>query len=227
MNDVAGSTCTIVVGLGVAADGFFGTAGTAAVLAVLAMPESDILDIGLWLAAGCGVLGVVGWVVVTFFFPSIPAAAGLGAGIAVGGGLGAVMRLLVFGEEESQAETVTVDMDEQRAPGPKPADLFEASPDPLLYYDASGEVPVVRAGNPAFEATFDVGDDALGGASLPEVLMTADSDDIVRAAAAGEALDAVRRCETGNGERDLRIRTVPAGDSAYGYVIHTELTRSG
>ncbi len=226
MNDVAGSTCTIVVGLGVAADGSLGTAGTAAVLAVLAMPESDVLDIGLWLAAGCGVLGVAGWVVVTLFFSNVPAAAGLGAGIAVGGGLGAVMRLLVFGEEGSQAETVTVDMDDRRAPSPKPADLFEASPDPLLYYDASGEVPVVRAGNPAFEETFDVGADALDGASLPEVLMTADSDDIVGAAAAGEALDAVRRCETGSGERDLRVRTVPAGDSTYGYVIHTELTHS-
>ncbi|MEF8815139.1 MAG: hypothetical protein V5A55_15225 [Halovenus sp.] len=226
MSDVAGSVGTVVVGLGVAADVSLGTAGTAAVLVVFAIPEGDLLEVGLWLAAGCGVLGITGWVVATLFFSNIPAAAGLGAGIAVGGGLGAVMRLLVFGQEESQAETVTVDMDDGKTPGPRPADLFEASPDPLLYY-TSGEGPVVRAGNRAFEETFDVGDNALDGTSLPEALMTADSDDIVRAATAGETFDAVRRCETVGGERDLRIRVVPVGDGTHGYVMYTEPTRSG
>lgn len=230
MDDAVGSAralgviATASVVVGIAAEM---SAGAAAAFVLFAIPGNDLLDVGLWIAAGCGVLGVAGWVVVTLFFSTVPPAAGLGAGIAVGGGVGAVVRLLAFGEDGSQSETVTVDMDDSETPGPRPADLFEANPDPLLYYDTSDGEPVVRAGNPAFEGTFGGTDDALDGATLPAALNVVDGDDIVRAATAGEPFDAVCRCETAGGMDDLRIRVVPVGGGTRGYVVCTEPVEEG
>jgi len=126
-----------------------------------------------------------------------------------------------FGADHVSIWPGGVDMDETEAPGPRPADLFEASPDPLLYYDTAGGAPVVRAGNPAFEATFGVADDTLDGTALPAALGAADGDDITSAATAGKELDAVRRCETADSAHDLRIRVVPVGDGTRGYVMCT------
>lgn len=54
--------------------------------------------------------------------------------------------------------------------GTRKPPLFEAFPDPVLVYTDAGDSTVVRAVNPAFEATFDVTEDVAGGVALAEVL---------------------------------------------------------
>lgn len=199
--------------------------GTVATLGfILLLPDSDILDILVWIGAGCVVLGGVGWGVVTLIFPEFSPLIGLGAGVAVGGGFGAVAHLLADSEPDDHSETMTVDMEAAETAEPTPADLFEASPDPLLFYTVSGDGPVVRAVNPAFEETFGVTGTALDGATLQEGVLAADAGEIVAAARVGEEFDGMYRCETAEEKRELRVRVVPVAPTR-GYILYTELGR--
>ena len=60
-----------------------------------------------WIGAGAAVFGLVGLAIATAFVSEVPPAAGLGAGIAVGGGFGAVVRLLGFERVESTEDVTT------------------------------------------------------------------------------------------------------------------------
>lgn len=210
------------VWLAVAAGPVHGTAVAGALCILLAIPDSDLAEVALWIAAGCGVAGVAGWAIATLFLVEVPPTAGLGAGIAVGGGLGAAVRLLVFEKGDSQAETMTVEMADGDAPEPEPADLFEASPDPLLYYHGTGDGALVRAVNPAFEERFGVTEAGVDGVALADAVRVSDPDSVTAAATGGEQFDAVLRCETGEGIQEMRVRVVPVGKK-WGYVVYTEL----
>ncbi len=216
----------VVVAAGGAANG----ATVAGLGLLLAGPASrdDVLGHVGWIGMGAAVLGAVGWVtgtVVEGFLTPILAA---GMGIAVGGGLGAVVRLLAVGEPEpSTPETVTVDRTdtgEASRPEPRPADLFEQAPDPILYYGDAGEGPVVRAVNPAFESAFGVSAAAVTDAALGDALMVAErADDLDEAARNGGEFDAVVDCETPDGTRPMRVRVAAdaGGEATDGYVLYT------
>jgi hypothetical protein len=180
----------------------------------------------LWILGAAVVGGGVGYGIATLTVPTATPIA-LGFGIAVGGGLGAVARLFAVGETEAQPpDTVTVSSagDETSVPDPQPVDLFEENPDPVLYFDDSGDGPVVRAANPSFEETFGVGDAAVENAALADALMVTErGDDIVTAASQARSADVVVACETPGGARSFRVRTVALarGGSTRGYVVYT------
>lgn len=177
-----------------------------------------------WIAAGAAVFGLGGLAIATAFVSEVPPVAGLGAGIAIGGGFGAVVRLLAFERvEETEDLTIEPDRSVTDVPAPEPADLFEASPDPMLYYADDGDGPVVRAANPAFAETFDVPVDDAIGTELAEMLATSDPQAVVDAAAAGTSFDDTRSCATSEDERPFRIRVVPVDvtSGTRGYVVYT------
>ncbi|WP_340097669.1 PAS domain-containing protein [Salinibaculum salinum] len=225
----------------------FVSAGTALGLVVLwtgSSPESSVAvagplllaastndDIGLrgqllWILGAAVTGGGLGYGIAMLAAPTATPIA-LGFGIAVGGGLGAVARLFAVGETDAQPpDTVTVSSasNETSVPDPQPVDLFEENPDPVLYFDDSGDGPVVRAANPAFEETFGVGGEAVENAALADALMLSEqADDIVTAASQARAADAVVACETPDGIRSFRVRTVALarGGSTRGYVVYT------
>jgi PAS domain-containing protein len=212
--------------LAVTAAGAGGPAAGAAVLFVAAPGGDGLRAFLVWIVAGAAAFGVLGWAAATLLLPGLSATLLLGAGLAVGGGVGAGARFLATGEREpgEPGESVTVDMAEEERPDPQPADLFEASPDPILYYDATGDGPVVRAVNPAFEATFGVSVDSVTEAGLADALMaTEGADRIVAGAADGEPVDETVACETADGTARFRVR-VAAVDTARGtrgYVLYT------
>lgn len=198
-----------------------GSPAGAGLLVVLASPFRGRGLLGLvgWMGAGAGVLGVVGWGLAVAVVPSVAPAVALGFGLAVGGGLGALVQLLVLEDGgETEPETVTVGGGE--TPAPRPADLFEGHPDPVLYYgDAEGTV-VVRAVNPAFAAAFDVSADAVTGAPLREVVAgTERAGALADAAVTGAEFDERLACETGDGSDRYRVRVV--AESGAGYVVYT------
>ncbi|MEF8855705.1 MAG: PAS domain-containing protein, partial [Haloarculaceae archaeon] len=136
-----------------------------------------------------------------------------------------------LGDEETPEhpdETVTFNRgkssDSGGTPAPRPADLFEASPDPILYFDDSGEGPVVRAANPAFEGVFGLTSTAVEDAALGDALMvTGRNNAIVRAASTGADFQATVPCETAEGEVPCAIRLATVTDEVgvRGYVIYT------
>lgn len=205
----------------------------AASLAVLSLVGADRQSLGGLvgsIAAGALAVGALAWLVAegTGALPmSVPVATGLG--LAVGGGLGSLVWLLATDEAETDAtETVTVDMagEDGATPTPEPVDLFEASPDPILYY--AGEGPAVRAVNPAFEAVFGVDGATLEDAPLAEGLQVAEAEAVVEAARAGDAFDEVVACETADGERRMRLRVAATGGGrTEGYVLYGAADRAG
>ena len=185
-----------------------------------------------WLAGGSllgAALGYTAAVLVAGFPLAAPGSVGLG--IALGGGIGVVSNLLAADARDADrttgtAESVTIDMDADDSPSPRPADLFDGHPDPVLYVADQGHGPVVLAANDAFTETFDVPGDALSGTPLEEALMAnddaADSTAfaaIVDGITSDEQVDATVACQTPGGERRFRLRT--AGRGADGYVIYT------
>jgi PAS domain-containing protein len=185
------------------------------------------------IAAGAIGLGLILWLVATgtTLLP-VSALIAAGVGLAVGGGLGSVVWLFAVGDEEvDTGGSVTVDMDGQGAagPAPEPVDLFEASPDPILFYAETPEGPVVRAVNPAFVSAFGVTSDALDGVPLREgLLVTEGAEDVVAAARAGETFDEVLACEGENGTQSLRVRLAATGrDRTDGYVLYTPTETAG
>jgi len=94
----------------------------------------------------------------------------------------------------------------------------------VLYFDDSGDGPVVRAANRAFEETFGVGSEAVENAALADALMVTErADDLVAAAGEAAAFDAVIDCETATDDRPFRVRTVAVARSTgtRGYVLYT------
>lgn len=204
---------------------FSGESGlyVATVPILLATPngERNLFSLFLWIGGGSVGLGALCWLAMTV--TGGPVMGGVAAGLAVGGGLGAVVRLFLFSTPGSQAETLTVEMDDEE-PGlsPEPADLFAASPDPILYY-AGAETPTVRAANPAFENAFGVTETTVENEPLGDALMTSETGGIVDAARAGSQFETVADCERADGKTPYRVRVVPVGENAQssGYVLYT------
>jgi len=171
------------------------------------------LVIGAFIGAG------IGYAAVTVLGAPITLIGAVSLGLALGGGLGVVTNYLVTGDEGSVDETMTVEREPAQAT-PTPADLFDEHPDPVLYVADEGHGPVVRAANAAYGTVFDIPADAVLGAPLEEAVLAGDDTErVVTAVEAGERLDAVVTCETGDGERTFRIRTAGAGDD--GYLVYT------
>lgn len=147
----------------------------------------------------------------------------LGLGLALGGGLGGLVHL-VRDEEQTEVsdETVTV-ASETPTPEPKPADLFEGHPDPVLYYADEGHGPVVRAVNPAFGDCFDVPTDRLDGAPLSDGLRVTGDETVDPEAVTDGGLDTVVQCETPDGDVTFRLRTVER--DGVGYLLYTPRER--
>lgn len=196
---------------------------------LLASPDDrrrDFLLLVSWILGGALAGGAIGWGLAQ---ATAPTAATISAvfGAAIGGGFAAVIRLFVFGDTGRQEpESVTVDTGETdaRVPDPEPIDLFEGSPDPILYFDDAGDGPVVRAANPAYEAVFGVDTTAVENAALGDALMVTDrTERLVDAAAASEQFDDVIACETGQETVRFRVRTTTTNGLAgtRGYVLYT------
>jgi len=192
------------------------------VLASLTSPrEFELAPLVVWLAGGAVVGGLLGWGAGIVFAPA-NAIIGFGLGFAIGGGLGAVSRLLTDEADAEPPESVTVSMEgEQADPGPQPVDLFEAHPDPLLYYVDEGDGPVVRAANPAFAEAFGVSAGVVEDAGLADALMVESrTGDVADAAAEGEGFDGVLAGEAG-GEFRVRVAAVSDDAGARGYVVYS------
>lgn len=177
------------------------------------------------IAAGAVVVGVIAWLAVGVVAVSVAPGLAAGLGIAVGGGLGSVVWLLAVGEEEEDdTEEMTVDMQATEGrPSPEPADLFEANPDPILYYGSEPEL-TVRAANPAFGEVFGPSPDDLEGRPLDEVFGVDERHEaILEAASAGRPADETVPCETATGRETFRVRIAPTGtgDLAAGYIIYS------
>ncbi|PSQ29515.1 hypothetical protein BRD09_06170 [Halobacteriales archaeon SW_10_68_16] len=178
--------------------------------------DSTLLGPGLWLAAGAGLGTLAGWAVAAGTALTTPV--GLGVGFALGGGLGVALPLTVLEETEPRPpESVTVETTSHE--GPRPADLFEAHPDPLLYYADEGSGPVVRAVNDAFAETFGVAAETLVDTPLDEVPGAASTPALVEAAAAGETFDA--GIELAAGQFRARVAAVAEEAGTTGYVVFT------
>jgi len=196
-------------------------------LALLALGiggERSLRGLVAAIAAGALVLGGVAWLAADVVAGSLAPGLAAGLGIAVGGGLGSVVWLLAVGEdEEDDTEEMTVDMQATEGrPSPEPADLFEANPDPILYYGSEPEL-TVRAANPAFGEVFGTSPDDLEGQPLEAALgVEAEREAILEAARAGRPADETVPCETAAGREPLRVRIAPTGtgDLAAGYVIY-------
>lgn len=188
-----------------------------------------MLPLVLWLAAGAAVGGLVGWGGATTS-AAVATPVGVGFGFAIGGGIGAVIKLLVVDEQEPEPpESVAVTMgnEGQDTPDPQPVDLFDAHPDPLIYYEDRGDGPVVRAVNAAFVDRFGVSASAVEDAGLGDALMVAGGGKaLVEAAADGLAFDDTVECETGEGTVLFRTRVIADTDDAgtRGYVLYSPVT---
>lgn len=180
------------------------------------------------IAIGALVLGALGWAGTALLDVQVSTGVAAGLGVAVGGGIGAMVWFLAVGESGDQEgmETVAVEMEDEAAaePAPEPADLFAANPDPIVYF--AGEEPVVRTVNPAFEETFGVHAGSLADADLSEAVMAdGDVDDLLAAIGDGEDYDDVHDCETVQGARRMRLRLAVTGSDVRtdGYLIYTPL----
>lgn len=205
--------------------------GTAlAVPLLLALPVGGgLLAVGLWIVAGAVAFGALGWGVVAVLAPAFPPVLGFGIGAALGGGFGAVVRLLVLEDPTDTTETVSLDTgSDDTVPPPEPADLFETHPDPLVYYDATGDGPIARTANSAFADTFGVPATAIESAALADALMFHETDAVVAAAADGDAYDDVHTCDIDGSEVRFRVRVAATTDQSgtRGYVLYTPVEHS-
>ena len=175
-----------------------------------------------WIVLGAAVVAAGTLAVEATVEIPLSRAAVFGLGLALGGGLGAVGRLLTAGEPERsdpEGETMTVAVDEDEPPAPQPSDLFDEHPDPLLYFADEGHGPIVRAANDAFGATFDVPTDRLAGTPLSEALLVTEGDGHDPAAVTEAGFETTVTCETATGTETFRLRTV--GSDADGYLLYT------
>lgn len=197
--------------------------------------RSGLTSLVGWLLGGSLLGAALGYAATGFAGVPLATDAGIGLGIALGGGVGAVSNLLAEdarddGDGAETAESMTVDMEADDSASPQPADLFDGHPDPVLYVADQGHGPVVLAANDAFTETFDVPGDAMSGTPLDEALMVTDDaadsnavTHIVDAIEAGERADTDLTCQTPGEPTRFRLRT--AGRGADGYVVYTPLDR--
>jgi PAS domain-containing protein len=206
------------------------TASVAAgpLLVVGVVGRGDLGRLVVWIAGGAVLGGLLLWGLGEVGPLDVAPDLLAGSGIAVGGGLGGVLRLLAVGDRSPDgAETVTFDRsgeEDGAAPEPRPADLFEASPDPIVFFDDSGDGPVVRAVNPAYESVFGVRTAAVDDAALADALkVTDDADAIVAAARDGDGYRDWLECETVDGRAEFAIRLATVSDDrgTRGYVLYT------
>jgi len=224
-----GAVILMALGIGVLTAGGLDEFASLALPVVFATAGSrrNMLELLLWIGGGACVLGAIGWA--SGAVAGVAPVVGLATGITIGGGLGGVVRLMVVEDTTDTSETVTIDdTDKSPSPSPEPADLFEANPDPILYYDDSGDGPVVLAVNPAFEEKFGVPETGVMNAGLADALMTPDPSAVVEAAKTGEPLDIIRTCETADGETEKRIRIVSVDSErgSHGYILYSDVTNS-
>jgi hypothetical protein len=181
-------------------------------------PSKGLVELLAWLGGGAILFGIVGWAAAAYVLASVPTIAGLIAGLAAGGGFGATVRLFASAEDNEDAESVTVDMEEKdTVPDPQPMDLFSANPDPILYYGGGTDDPVVRAANPAFEDQFDGDDGLVENQALGSALPIDDPAAVVDAVTAGSQLDTTVTAPAGS----YRVRVVPVAGGRSGYVLLT------
>jgi signal transduction histidine kinase len=112
-----------------------------------------------------------------------------------------------------------VDRPPARADGGLPVErVFDAHPDPMLYYvDRDGE-PSVAATNTAFDATFPT-----DGTSLVDAIPVADgAAGVVEEIRTRPAVDMERQCHDGDGAARYRLRAKTLADDG-GLVVFTEL----
>jgi hypothetical protein len=175
-----------------------------------------------WIVAGVIVGAAVGVAAHSVLDLPLARYGAAGMGAALGGGLGGLVNFVSVGEHEGEPEPgVTVDMGRDGDPEPRPADLFEDHPDPVLYVADEGGGPVVRAANDTFGETFDMPTTTLTGAPLADALRTGDAGDLADALAAGDTVDRELDLETAEDTAPFRVRSV--GDPADGYVLFTPL----
>lgn len=186
-------------------------------------PLSGLLTVVGWIGAGAITLATLLLVFDLMIGLPLPRPVAVGLGLAMGGGVGGVANLFRGGEQAGASdETVTVHTGGESTP--QPADLFDDHPDPVLYYATEGHGPVVRAANEAFGETFDVPPERLAGTPLSGALLVAGEDTVGAEAVTAGGLDVVVRCDTADGGRSFRLRTVGVEDT--GYLLYTP-TRSG
>lgn len=228
---------TVAVGAALALVGASGGAAPGAVGTDLTLAAPLVVGVALGGREGLGALvgGIVGGALIgggagflahTMISLPFTQFGAAGMGVALGGGLGGLTYFLSVGEADQPDESgVRVDMGRDDDPEPRPADLFDDHPDPVLYVADEGGGPVVRAANAAYGETFDLPTDALSGAPLTEVLRPADdgSDDagaeLRDALAAGETVDRDLALATARGVARFRVRSV--GNPADGYLLFT------
>lgn len=185
--------------------------------------STDLRRLAGAIATGAVALATVGWLGAAAVLPDVSSPLAAGLGVAVGGGLGAVVWLLAAGDDADRGPgTVDVDMGADADPAPQPADLFAASPDPIVFFVDRGDGPVVRALNPAFEESFGTDAAALEDAPLAEALPAGADAEAVLAGGDGAAHDAVYDCETVDGTRPMRLRVAVTGEGASaGYLLYS------
>lgn len=187
-----------------------------------------------WLVAGSVLGGGLGYAAVAAGDVPVPTDGAVGLGIALGGGLGVVSNLVAAdaGREsppDTESDSATVALADDDARSPRPADLFDGHPDPVLYVADEGHGPVVRAANRSFATTFDVSRDAMRGTPLEDALLTTlatdatlSASDVVERVSSEDATDVAATCRTADGDARFRLRDV--GDAADGYVVYTPAT---
>jgi hypothetical protein len=220
---VLGVACAIAL---VGADG--STLAAALLLTGVPAPdEESMAGMLAWIGGGAVVLGVGGFLATTLSSVVLSTTVGAALGVAVGGGLGAIVYLLLGSEETAdETETMTVDMAEDSAGRPRPADLFASHPDPLIYYAGRGDGPTVTTVNPGYAETFGRATDEVAGAPLGDAIgATGAVTDLLAAIEAGEEHATTLTCETIQGAREFRVRpvTVEANDGLHGYLVYVAL----
>ena len=228
MNAVATrSGCLAVAGL--AAVGLSTATADATLAAVvlvggLGAPSRGMRGLVGWIVGGALVGGALGYGAATLVQLPLSAAGSLGLGLALGGGLGGISHLLSTEDPASvDDERMTVDMaTESNAPEPRPADLFDEHPDPVLFVTDAGGGPVVRAANDAYEQTFGLPAATLEDTPLADVLRSVDdADGIAASLGAGDPVDDVATFDTPAGTQSFHVRSV--GATGDGYLLFTPL----
>jgi hypothetical protein len=180
----------------------------------------SLLTVVGWIAVGAGALAGIMLAIDSVVTLPLSRRAAIGLGLALGGGIGGVARLFrTGGGTVPTDETMTVGVEPDGTADPKPMDLFDGHPDPVLYYTTEGHGPVVRAANASFGETFDVPVDRLEGTPLSEALLVAGEETVDAGAVTAGGLDRIVGCETTVGTERFRLRTIQ--NDRTGYLLYT------
>ncbi|WEL26656.1 GAF domain-containing sensor histidine kinase [Haloferax volcanii] len=107
------------------------------------------------------------------------------------------------------------------------AALFENSADCIIDSEFVDGESVIRAVNPAFEATFGYDESEVVGRAIDDVVAPDDRLDeaakLTEMVRAGDFVQTEVRRQTANGERDFLLRSVPVGEDTI-YAVYTDIT---